>query len=161
MFIDSKYVKQFPHLAMYLQGAFQQQARTPLMIEAASLFGQMNKEQYLNAIRPGTLPYVLVTDISDCRAGAFAPKLPEWVVIDVDVVTEYESGKIRRFTCKDGSFIFAPGLTLLHELMHWGDWNKDHKMLNGPGPFPLQEAGNDFEVFVLGGLAEIVACREK
>ena len=155
MELHPKYTAAYPGLARYIRSVLPRQASTKLIVEAAGRYGQFSPDAFRKTVARGSLPWVMVVDIPGGLAGAFAPKLPDWVVLDKDVADEYESGTIRRFTCKDGSVLDAPGAVLLHELMHWGDYYADKKMLNGRGPYIQREAGEDFELFILGGRAAI------
>ncbi len=78
--------------------------------------------------------------------GLFDPETPEVLSIDYGLVTEFEAGRGKRKTA-EGRNVYILGVTILHELIHWGD-NKDGVHRDDlPGG---REAGELFEEIIYG-----------
>jgi Metallopeptidase toxin 3 len=102
--------------------------------------GQLNKAKLAAALKWGHGPSVKITTLVGA-IGEFTPFIgSNEIRIETKIVKDFEKGKGVR-VAKAGN-VFLVGVTLLHELVHWGD--------DQDGIDRLGEEGAEFETLVYG-----------
>lgn len=135
----------YPKVAYYVRVNLPDIIKVPVIVQALDQIGQVSLASLQSALVWGKGPDLSFVTMSDC--GRFSPGTNSSVLeINVKLASEFESGKGVRKT-KDGRDIYAIGVTILHELIHWGD---DQDGVDRPG-----EEGNEFEIAVYG---KVIPC---
>jgi Metallopeptidase toxin 3 len=131
-------------------GKIRRRHRTHSLIRRIRLFGSMTSAQARSALLRDTDPLVTITDLSAGQCGVPAAvgctRDTTHIEIDDDVVNEFEknANDNLRLT-KFGKHVFLTGVTLLHEMCHWG--NRVNGVVEADG-----DAGEKFENAVYGGV---------
>lgn len=132
--------KAFPAFAYYVRVNIPQVICVPAIVSAMDRIGQLNKAKLTQALKWGNGPSIKITKLVGA-IGEFTPDIgSNEIRIETAIVKEFEGGKGRR-VAKAGN-VFLVGVTLLHELVHWGD---DQDGVDRPG-----EEGEEFEKLVYG-----------
>ena len=130
----------FPKLKYYVRNNLPQVANIPIIRGAMLEIAQLNHSKLKAALAWGNEPTLKVTIL----AGAFGEFTPDIgsneIRLDTRMVQEFEAGRGLR-NAKAGR-VFLVGVTILHELTHWGD---DQDGVDRPG-----EEGEEFEIKVYG-----------
>ena len=140
--------KRFPKLKQYMRDALPKVVQVPIIVKAMEDIGQINKSRLRQVLKFGDGPNVTV--VNDLRNsdgdrvfGLFKPNIgSNEIKIDEDMVKEFEAGRGLR-TARAGK-VYLVGVTLLHELIHWGD---DQDGVDREG-----EEGEEFEERVYGSV---------
>ncbi len=135
-------IKSYPRLAYYVRNDLPQIMRVPSIVAAMSRIGQLNRAKLSMAVRWNYGPQIRVTPLVGAY-GEFTPNISSNEIrIDTNVVRNFEAGRGRR-VARAGN-VYLVGVTLLHELVHWGD---DQDGVDRPG-----EEGAEFERLIYGSV---------
>jgi Metallopeptidase toxin 3 len=112
-------------LKYYLSKNFPDLASNPTILSALVKHGALTKSQAVNALLYGTPPLVLIKDLSGGSCGGVSAlgctRNSTEIEVDSATVDEFENdtkSNIRQTT--RGRDVFLLGVTILHELCHWG-----------------------------------------
>jgi zincin-like metallopeptidase toxin 3 of polymorphic toxin system len=132
--------KAFPAFAYYVRENIPQVICVPAIVSAMNKIGQLNKAKLAAALKWGSGPSIKITTLVGA-IGEFTPFIgSNEIRIETKIVKDFEKGKGVR-VAKAGN-VFLVGVTLLHELVHWGD--------DQDGIDRLGEEGAEFETLVYG-----------
>ena len=130
----------FPKLKQYVRSRLPEVANVPIIRSAMFEIAQLNHAKLKQALAWGNEPTLKVTIL----AGAFGEFTPDSgsneIRLDTNMVRDFEAGRGWR-NAKAGRVLLV-GVTILHELTHWGD---DQDGVDRPG-----EEGEEFERKVYG-----------
>lgn len=130
----------FPKLKQYVRDSLPKVADVPVIRAAFLEIGQLNHAKLKQALAWGNEPTIKVTKLTDA-VGEFTPDIgSNEIRLDTDMVKEFEAGRGLR-QARAGR-VYLVGVTILHELIHWGD---DQDGVDRPG-----EEGEEFERKVYG-----------
>jgi hypothetical protein len=142
MKMSSADVAAYPKTAKYVRDGIQSLVRVPSIIGAMQTIGQLNRPRFEHALRWGNNPSIRVTTLSGAH-GEFTPGVgSNEIRISTLLATSFESGHDLR-PARAGN-VHLLGVTLLHELVHWGD---DQDGVDRPG-----EEGEEFEIAIYGSV---------
>ena len=140
----------FPKFAYYLRHDFPLQIGNAVITSNLRKFGSLSLAQARSALMWDTDPLVVVTDLDAGQCGV--PRADgctsdsTQIEIDDDVVNEFEQNANANLRLTAfGRHVFLAGVTLLHEMCHWGNF------LNGVAEND-GDAGEKFETAVYGGV---------
>jgi hypothetical protein len=142
----------FPKLTYYLRHDFPLLIGNSIITSNLRKFGSLSLSQARSALMWDTDPLVVITDLDNGQCGvpvAFGCTSDSTQIeIDDDVVNEFErnANANLRLTAF-GRHVFLTGVTLLHEMCHWGNF------LNGVAETD-GDAGEKFETAVYGGTVD-------
>src|SRR5262245_30383619 len=132
----------FPKLAYYVRNDLPRVIEVPAIVATMRKVGQINKGRLRSALTWGAGARIRITTLVGAF-GEFSPGIgSEEIRINMTMVTDFESGKGKRIA-RAGD-VFLVGVTLLHELIHWGD-DKDGIDRSG-------EEGEEFEQLIYGSV---------
>jgi len=135
-------IKTYPKLAFYVKNDLPKVLMAPAIVSAMNSIGQVNTSKLKAALGWGFGPQIKITNLAGAY-GEFTPNIKtNEIRIDRNVVTDFETGKGKR-VAKAGN-VYLVGVTLLHELVHWGD---DQDGIDRPG-----EEGEEFEIKMYGNV---------
>jgi hypothetical protein len=127
--------------ALYVKRDIPKVLDNKAIVRAMQEIGQLDRATLQRALKWDEGPDIKITPL----VGAFGEFTPDEksneIRIDTKVVTDFEAGRGVRQT-KSGKNVYLAGVTLLHELVHWGD-DKD-------GIDRVGEEGEEFEIRVYG-----------
>jgi hypothetical protein len=136
--------RSYPRLAYYVRVNLPDVINVPIIVNALNNIGQINMARLRLALRWGNIPSVRVADLDPGIYGEFSPGANSTELrISRQVVRDFEAGRGIRTTARGGR-VYIVGVTILHELVHWGD---DQDGVDRPG-----EEGEEFETAVYGGV---------
>jgi Metallopeptidase toxin 3 len=142
----------FPKFAYYLRHDFPLQIGNTVITSNLRKFGSLDLHQARSALMWDTDPLVTITDLDAGQCGvpsAFGcTRDTTHIEVDDDVVNEFETNandnlRLTAF----GRHVFLAGVTLLHEMCHWG--NRVNGVAENDG-----DAGDKFETAVYGGVVD-------
>jgi len=135
-------VTRYPKLAFYVRINLPQVMSVPAVVNEMNRIANLNRTQLRNALTWGRGPQIKVTNLIGA-VGEFSPGIrSNEIRIDTGLVTDFENGLGRR-VARAGN-VYLVGITLLHELVHWGD---DQNGIDRPG-----EEGEEFERSIYGSI---------
>ena len=130
----------FPKLTQYVRYSLPKVADVPIIRSAMLEIAQLNHAKLKQALAWGNEPTLKVTSLAGAL-GEFTPDIgSNEIRVDTHVVQEFEAGRGWR-NARAGRVLLV-GVTILHELTHWGD---DQDGVDRPG-----EEGEEFERKVYG-----------
>ena len=122
-------------------------ADIPLIVDTIKYLTGLPEDQIKEDLEWGKGPTIHITQLDDFgtttndkTAGYFEPKEPNVLHIDIDYANKLENGTATQYE-KD-AFLFYLGTTILHEYVHYGDFQDG---VDYPG-----EEGKLFEILVYG-----------
>lgn len=144
-------------------------ANVPVIARAMQSNGFMNLKAFRNALSAGQPPLLVLVPGLRNPAGkkrnGFTPESPpvalngfmppaNSILLEKQLADDFESGKPKLVdTVADDPAnnrrVYLAGVTILHELCHWGDWKAHGKFTDGVGGL---EHGEQFEFDVYGAL---------
>jgi hypothetical protein len=139
----------FPKLTHYLRHDFPLLIGNAIITSNLRRFGSMSLSQARSALMWDTDPLVVITDLDNGQCGvpnAFGcTSDATHIEIDDDLVAEFEQNANANLRLTAfGRHVFLTGVTILHEMCHWGNF------LNGVAEND-GDAGDKFENAVYGG----------
>jgi hypothetical protein len=130
----------YPRTATYLKNDLPPAARIPAIIHAMRTVGQVSRAALTRALSWGQGPSIKVAPLIG-RYGEFTPGVGSHEIrVAATLVASVEAG--RGVLVARAGNVSLLGVTLLHELVHWGD---DQDGVDRPG-----EEGEEFERLVYG-----------
>jgi hypothetical protein len=138
----------FPNLTHYLRHDFPLLIGNAVITAGLRRFGSMNSAQARSALMWDTDPLVVITDLDNGQCGVPSAvgctRDTTHIEIDDDVVAEFEKNANDNLRLTGfGRHVFLTGVTLLHEMCHWG--NRVNGTVETDG-----DAGEKFENAVYG-----------
>jgi hypothetical protein len=134
-------ITRYPKFAYYLKKNIPEIINVKAIVEAMQEIGQLNKATLKRAVQWESGPDINITPLNGAF-GEFTPDIgSNEIRIDKSIVEDFEAGRGIRKT-KSGKSVYLVGVTLLHELIHWGD---DKDGIDRPG-----EEGEEFERRIYG-----------
>ncbi len=131
----------YKKFASYVKNELPKVATNKIIAKALLEIGQLDGPTLKRALEWGSGPDIKITGLVDAY-GEFTPdEKSNEIRIDTKVVSDFEAGRGWRRT-KSGKKVALAGVTLLHELAHWGD---DQDGIDREG-----EEGEEFETRVYG-----------
>jgi hypothetical protein len=142
----------FPKLTYYLRHDFPLQIGNSVITSNLRKFGSLSLSQARSALLWDTDPLVTITDLDNGQCGvpsAFGcTRDTTHIEIDDDTVNEFENDANANLRLTAfGRHVFLAGVTLLHEMCHWG--NRVNGVAETDG-----DAGDKFETAVYGGVVD-------
>lgn len=135
-------IKKYPKLAYYVKMNLPMVIHEQSIVSAMKKIGNINTAGLQNALTWGQGPQIKVTRLVNA-VGEFSPGINSSELrIDSNMVKDFEEGRGRR-VARAGN-VYLLGVTLLHELVHWGD--------DQNGIDRLGEEGSEFESLVYGSV---------
>jgi hypothetical protein len=136
-------IRSYPKLAYYVKNNLSEILAVPVIVSAIQRIGQINLPTLRQTLRWGHGPTLRVAPLVGA-CGEFTPNThSNEIRISNIVVRDFEAGRGIRRTIY-GRNVYAVGVTILHELIHWGD---DQNGIDRPG-----EEGLEFERAVFGAV---------
>jgi hypothetical protein len=132
----------YPKLKYYVKNSLPQVVDVPAIVNAMRKIGQLTKSDLQKAVQWGSGPMLKIVTMSDL--GQFSPGIGSSELrLQKAMVEEFEAGNGTRKTAKNRD-VFLVGVTILHELVHYGD---DQDSIDHP-----DEEGEVFERMVYGAV---------
>jgi hypothetical protein len=129
--------KAYPKTAYYVRKNLPDVIHVPLIVSALKSIGEMDTKRIRIALQWGHGPTVKVSSSLGTAYGVHYPGKHELHVNKSKVIDPFENGK-GLAKLASGAKVYVLGVTILHELVHWGDWQNDGKKRPN-------EAGEEFE----------------
>lgn len=127
--------KKYPKLKYYVSVNLPQIIKVPAVVQAMREIGSLKRVQFLSAIAWGKGPTIKIAPLAG-EYGEFTPFIKSNEIrIQTAMVEEFEKTGSKKAT-RAGT-VYLVGVTLMHELVHWGD---DQTGKDRPG-----EEGEEFE----------------
>ena len=123
-------IKAHPKFAAYVRYKFPDLVYVGPVVHNLKKHGSLTSDEITHALRWGTDPLIVITDLSNNQCGVpsafgcFEHAKPDQIEIDPQFVTDFENDAYGAGTGKNagGKGVFIAGVTLLHELCHWGNF---------------------------------------
>ena len=132
--------KRYPRFAAYVRVDMKNAAAVPAIARAMNRIAHLDQARLTTALSWGTAPTIRITPLV-AAYGYFTPGVhSNEIWIDAKTVQAFEAGRGRR-AVRAGR-VYLVGVTLLHELVHWGD---DQDGVDRPG-----EEGEELERLLYG-----------
>jgi len=142
MQMSSTDISSYPKLAHYVKNDIPKLITVPAIVVAMNSVAQINKARLNTVLSWGNGPQIKITALSGAY-GEFSPGISSNEIrVDTGLVTDFEAGRGKRVVRAGNAYLI--GITLLHELVHWGD---DQDGIDRPG-----EEGAEFERLVYGAV---------
>jgi len=147
---NSNYEIIYPKLTEYLKNKLPNVANIPKITDAIQEFTQLPLNQIQNNLQWGERPELKIAQLdnypgcdpcSENTIGHFSENSPEKIFLDIDYVNQLENGNL--IVNDNDAAIFFIGTTVLHELVHYGEFNNSEFNYLG-------EEGVKFEINVYG-----------
>jgi len=130
----------YPKLKQYASKSIPEVIKVPSIVHAMNKVGQLKRQRFKTAITWGQGPLLKITPLVGAY-GEFTPNTgSNEIRIQTQIVEDFEKG--RGVKKSRAGKVYLVGVTLLHELVHWGD---DQDGADRPG-----EEGEEFEKLVYG-----------
>ena len=151
MRMSSDDVKTFPHFAQYVKTYMLQVASVGVVVQNIKKFGSLTPSAFRHALVWGNDPLIVITDLSHSQCGGpgvfngcFDPADPSKIQVALTRVQDFETDPwgAGADVNSRGQKVIIVGVTLLHELCHWGNFKK--------GVTETTEAGKAFEIATYG-----------
>lgn len=143
--------KTYPNFAQYVRYQFPKLRLVPKILKGLDKYGHLSKREANQALSWGTLPLIVITHLHKGQCGVpkaygcFRHAKPTRIEIHTGDVKNFESALSGNTDKnKKGKAVYVAGVTLLHELCHWGNYN------NVPRIPEKKEMGEAFELHVYG-----------
>jgi hypothetical protein len=146
MRMDADDITNFPTFAEYVRVKIPELTTNQVIVYNLKKHGHMRDDEVRHALLWGNDPLIVITDLSNNQCGAgqafgcFDPTNPGQIEIDAQSVADFEDDPYGKGLGQNANSqgVFIAGVTLLHELCHWG--NFQHGVDEGDG-----EEGDAFE----------------
>jgi hypothetical protein len=132
----------YPKFAKYVRYELHKVAKVPAIARAFQTIGQLNSVSLKNALKWGQGPDIKITALVGALGEFTADSHSNEIRIKTHLVQDFEAGLDLRLV--PGGQAHLAGVTLLHELVHWGD---DQDGVDRAG-----EEGEEFETTVYGSV---------
>jgi len=135
-------IKAYPKLAHYVKNDLHKVIDVPSIVSAMNKIAQLNRAKLKIALSWNSGPTIKIAPLVGAY-GEFTPNTKSNEIrIQEKMVREFEAGRGKRVS-RAGN-VYLVGVTLLHELVHWGD---DQDGIDRPG-----EEGSEFERLIYGSV---------
>lgn len=135
-------IKAYPKLTHYVKNDLYKLINVPAIVSAMNKTAQLNRAKLRVALSWNSGPIIKVAPLVGVY-GEFSPNIgSNEIRIEDKMVREFEAGRGKRIS-RAGN-VYLVGVTLLHELVHWGD---DQDGIDRPG-----EEGAEFERLIYGSV---------
>jgi hypothetical protein len=134
MIVSTGFVKDYPRVAMWICNNLPAVKKNPKVFKAFQKYAELNEKVAERALEHGNPPIVEFRHIPTANGEFIPKKWPDTVFIAMDICAKFQTSDA---DAKDPRMHRLVESTLLHEIVHWGDW-LDGKV----APF---EAGKAFE----------------
>ena len=135
-------IRNYPKFANYVKNDLPKVSTVSSIVFAMNKIGQINKSTLLSVLAWGAGPQIKITPLVGAY-GEFSPNISSNEIrINTQLVIDFEAGIDKRVARAGNAHLV--GITLLHELVHWGD---DQDGIDRPG-----EEGSEFERSVYGSV---------
>lgn len=135
-------IKKYPKLAYYVKINLPQIMNIPSIVTQMDKIANLDKVKLRSALTWNRGPSIKITNLNNAF-GEFTPGIhSNEIRIKTSLVTDFENGRDRRIA-RAGN-VYLVGVTLLHELVHWGD---DQNGIDRPN-----EEGEEFERAIYGNV---------
>ncbi len=132
----------YPKFAYYVKNSIPKITGVKSIVRAMQDIGQIDKVTLKRAVKWKSGPTIKITPLAGAY-GEFTPYINSSEIrIDKTIVEDYEAGRGKKVARAGNADLV--GITLLHELVHWGD---DQDGIDRPG-----EEGEEFELRVYGSI---------
>lgn len=135
-------IGRYPKFAYYVKNDIPKIIEVKAIIKAMQDIGQINRATLKRAVKWNVGPTIKVTILAGAY-GEFTPGIgSNEIRIEKTIIEDFEAGRGKK-AARAGN-VYLVGVTLLHELVHWGD---DQDGIDRPG-----EEGEEFESRVYGNV---------
>jgi len=135
-------IASYPKFSKYVRFSLPQVIKVPAIVRAMQTIGQLNKATLTRALTWGSDPSIKVVALAG-EYGEFTPDVhSNEIRINSTLVADFEAGRDLRAV--RGGHAHLAGITVLHEMIHWGD---DQDGIDRPG-----EEGEEFERLIYGAV---------
>jgi len=140
----SNYAVQYPKLTQYLKNQLPTVKNNSIIVNAIQTYTSLSELSIEENLSWGSGPTIRIEQLGNNIYGEFRKQNdPNSLYIDIDLVNSMENTNPGSESAD--SFIFLIGVTILHEFVHYGDYNYNGDTWNYP-----QEEGLLFEQDVYG-----------
>jgi hypothetical protein len=125
-------IEKYPELFAYLGRLGGGALSNAKIVENMSIYGLLSHSKLAHALLPGVGPQLRIKTLfgGGCLAGidafgCFDPAFPGRIHLDKDMVTHFEidpKSSDMMLTTATGAKVPLVGVTVLHELVHWGHY---------------------------------------
>jgi len=140
MIVSAGFIKTYPKLAMWICNELPRVNKKPKVLKAFQRYAELSDAASLLAINHGHPPEVDWRHIPTANGEFIGKKWPDTVFIAKTICDRFEGSDADR---RDPRMHLLVESTLLHEIVHWGDW--------ADGKVAGFEAGKAFEREAYGG----------
>jgi hypothetical protein len=119
MKISGKLRKDYPLMAAWIEENLPQVAQRAHIMRAFRKYAELNKTDAATALTLGTNPTIDYAQMSDANGDFLGKTFPETVFIAQAICDRFESSPDEQDTRRMRILIES---TVLHEMVHWGDW---------------------------------------
>ena len=135
MIVSAGFVKNYPRLAAWICDNLPKVKQKAKVLKAFQKYAESDEKVAHRALEHGNPPTIDFRYMGASNGQYLPQKYPEMVFIAVAICKKFEESET---DATDPRMHLLLESTLLHEMVHWGDWKKDGK----ESPF---EAGKEFE----------------
>ncbi len=119
--------KNHPQLTQYVRYSMPQVINVGVIVKAVHEHGLLSVDEFKKALTWGEPPLIKIADSSVVKCGTVnswygCNRNDQEIEVDLETVTTFEKGGIGANVDKNaaGKNVYLLGVTLLHELCHWG-----------------------------------------
>lgn len=134
MIVSSSLVKTYPHLAQWICSTLPGARQKPKVYKAFQKYAELSQTQAEAAVKHGSPPEVDFRYMPSANGEFIGNKYPGTVFISKDICDRFQQSDA---DAKDPRMHLLVEATLLHEIVHWGQW--------AAGKVSSFEAGKAFE----------------
>lgn len=145
--LAAQYKADYPKLTEYLINQLPKVADIPLIVNTIKYLTDLPEDQIKRDLMWESGPTIYITQLdnfsentSDKTVGRFEESEPDVIYLDIDYVNSLENSTATQY--EQDAFLFFLGTTILHEYVHYGDFQDG---VQYPG-----EEGILFELYVYG-----------
>jgi hypothetical protein len=140
MIVSSGFVKAYPRLAMWICDNLPDvRKRKAKVFKEFQKYAELSEKVAERALRHGNPPVIEFRYIPTANGEFIGKKYPDTVFIAMDICDRFQRSEA---DAKDPRMHLLVESTLLHEIVHWGDWTN--------GKVASFEAGKAFEKAAYG-----------
>ena len=134
MIVSSGLVKRYPALAVWICDNLPGVKKKPKVFKAFQKYAELDEKVAERALRHGNPPQIEFRYMPTANGEFIGKKYPGTVFIAMDICERFQAS---RADAEDPRMHLLVEATLLHEIVHWGDWQD--------GKVTAFEAGKAFE----------------
>ncbi len=123
--------KMYPAFYQYVRYAMPAVGNNGYLANQVQKHGSLSRTEFREAVKYGNSPLIVITDLSNGQCGVPAAygctrSGNDEIEIDLDTVLTFEKDPNGAGVGKNktGQKVYIAGVTLLHELCHWGNFKK-------------------------------------